>query len=86
VGTGNLARPDRWLSGWLWASFFRNLRLVHERNTTSTGLKTGQGNFHAAFPSAVAIAFFVAGSFLGNLLSQFVIPTESYLVSSQAKF
>ena len=39
-------------------------------NTTSTGLRSGQGDFHAAFPSAVAIASFVTGSFLGNLLSQ----------------
>ena len=39
-------------------------------NTTSTGLRSGQGDFHAAFPSAVAIVFFVTGSFLGNLLSQ----------------
>lgn len=39
-------------------------------NTTMTGVKTGQGNFHAAFASAVAILFFVVGSFLGNLLCQ----------------
>jgi uncharacterized membrane protein YoaK (UPF0700 family) len=39
-------------------------------NTTSTGLKSGQGDFHAALPSALAILFFVTGSFLGNLLSQ----------------
>jgi len=39
-------------------------------NTTSTGLRSGQGDSHAAFLSAVAIVFFVAGSFLGNLLSQ----------------
>jgi uncharacterized membrane protein YoaK (UPF0700 family) len=39
-------------------------------NTTSTGLKIGQGAFHAAIPSAIAIVFFVAGSFLGNALIQ----------------
>ena len=39
-------------------------------NTTSTGLRSGQGSFRAALPSAVAIVFFVTGSFLANLLSQ----------------
>ena len=39
-------------------------------NTTSTGLKSGQGDFYAAFPTAIAIVFFVTGSFLANLLSQ----------------
>jgi hypothetical protein len=39
-------------------------------NTTFTGLKSGQGNFQAALPSAVAVLSFVTGSFLGNLLSQ----------------
>ena len=39
-------------------------------NTTFAGLKSGQGNFQAALPSAVAIVFFVTGSFLGNLLTQ----------------
>jgi uncharacterized membrane protein YoaK (UPF0700 family) len=39
-------------------------------NTTFTGLKSGQGNFEAALPSAIAIAFFVTGGFLGNLLTQ----------------
>ena len=51
-------------------------------NTTSTGLRSGQGDFHAAFPSAVAIVFFVTGSFLGIscLSPDCVIPTESCLV------
>ena len=40
-------------------------------NTTNTGLKTGQGDFQGAFLSTLAIVFFVSGSFLGNLLSQF---------------
>lgn len=39
-------------------------------NTTLTGLRSGQGNFHAAFPSVIAVLSFVTGSFLGNLLSQ----------------
>lgn len=39
-------------------------------NTTMTGLKSGQGDLHAAFAPAVAIVFFVIGSFLGNLLCQ----------------
>ena len=39
-------------------------------NTTITGLKSGQGSFQAALPSAIAIVFFVTGSFLGNLFSQ----------------
>src|ERR1700751_715640 len=39
-------------------------------NTTVTGLKSAQGNFQAALPSAVAVLSFVTGSFLGNLLSQ----------------
>jgi len=39
-------------------------------NTTFAGLKSGQGNFQAALPSAIAIGFFVTGSFLGNLLTQ----------------
>jgi uncharacterized membrane protein YoaK (UPF0700 family) len=39
-------------------------------NTTFAGLKIGQGNFQAALPSAVAIVFFVTGSFLGNLFAQ----------------
>jgi uncharacterized membrane protein YoaK (UPF0700 family) len=39
-------------------------------NTTFAGLKSGQGNFEAALPSAIAIVFFVTGSFLGNLSTQ----------------
>jgi uncharacterized membrane protein YoaK (UPF0700 family) len=39
-------------------------------NTTSTGLKVGQGDFHAAIPAAIAIVFFVLGSFLGNAVTQ----------------
>src|SRR5258708_33951143 len=39
-------------------------------NTTFTGLKSGQGHFHAALPSAIAILSFVTGSFLGNLFTQ----------------
>jgi uncharacterized membrane protein YoaK (UPF0700 family) len=39
-------------------------------NTTFAGLKGGQSNLQAALPSAIAIVFFVTGSFLGNLLTQ----------------
>jgi len=39
-------------------------------NTTTTGLKSGQGDFHAALPTAIAVLFFVAGSFLGTLIIQ----------------
>lgn len=39
-------------------------------NTTSTGVMSGRGNFHAAFLSALAIVSFITGSFLGNLMSQ----------------
>jgi uncharacterized membrane protein YoaK (UPF0700 family) len=39
-------------------------------NTTFTGLKSGQSNFQAALPSAIAVLSFVTGSFLGNLLSE----------------
>jgi uncharacterized membrane protein YoaK (UPF0700 family) len=39
-------------------------------NTTFAGLKSGQGNFQAALPSAIAILSFVTGSFLGNLFGQ----------------
>ncbi len=43
-------------------------------NTTSTGLKIGQGVFQAAIPSAIAIVFFATGSFLGNVLTQSKLP------------
>jgi uncharacterized membrane protein YoaK (UPF0700 family) len=39
-------------------------------NTTFTGLNSGQGNFEAALPSAIAIVLFVTGSFLGNLFTE----------------
>ena len=39
-------------------------------NTTFAGLKSGQGNFQAALPPAIAVLSFVTGSFLGNLFSQ----------------
>jgi len=39
-------------------------------NTTTTGLSSGLGDFHAAIPSAIAVMFFISGSFLGNLLRQ----------------
>jgi uncharacterized membrane protein YoaK (UPF0700 family) len=39
-------------------------------NTTFAGLRSGQGNFHSALPSAIAIVGFVTGSFLGSLFTQ----------------
>jgi uncharacterized membrane protein YoaK (UPF0700 family) len=39
-------------------------------NTTFSGLKIGLGHFDAVLPSAIAIASFVGGSFLGNLMTQ----------------
>jgi len=39
-------------------------------NTTFTGLRSGQQDFHAALAPAIAIVFFATGSFLGNLLTQ----------------
>ena len=40
-------------------------------NTTQTGYNAGLGAFSAAAPSALAILFFVGGSFAGTLLTQF---------------
>jgi len=39
-------------------------------NTTQTGYQIGQGNFAAALPSALAIVFFVGGSFAGAWLAE----------------
>ena len=39
-------------------------------NTTSAGLRSGQDNFRAALPSAIAVLSFVTGSFFGNFFSQ----------------
>jgi uncharacterized membrane protein YoaK (UPF0700 family) len=38
-------------------------------NTTQAGYRAGQGNSWAAVPSALAIVFFVGGSFAGTLLA-----------------
>jgi uncharacterized membrane protein YoaK (UPF0700 family) len=61
VGVRDAPCHDRWLSGWIWTSVPGSLCLVHERK---------QASFHAALPSAIAVLFFVTGSFLGNILSQ----------------
>jgi len=37
-------------------------------NTTQTGYRIGQGDFSAAAPAALAIVFFVGGSFAGSFL------------------
>jgi uncharacterized membrane protein YoaK (UPF0700 family) len=49
-------------------------------NTTFAGLKTGQGFFQAALPSAIAIMFFVMGSFLGNLFTQSMLRYSHRLI------
>jgi uncharacterized membrane protein YoaK (UPF0700 family) len=38
-------------------------------NTTQAGYLSGQGNFAAALPSAIAIVFFLFGSFAGTWLT-----------------
>jgi uncharacterized membrane protein YoaK (UPF0700 family) len=38
-------------------------------NTTQTGAQTGQGHFAAALPSALAIIFYIIGTFAGTLLT-----------------
>jgi uncharacterized membrane protein YoaK (UPF0700 family) len=38
-------------------------------NTTQTGYRIGQGNFAAAVPAALAIVFFLGGSFAGALVA-----------------
>jgi uncharacterized membrane protein YoaK (UPF0700 family) len=49
-------------------------------NTTQTGLMIGQGELASAAPSALAIAFFVAGSFAGALLTHFGQPCSRQLL------
>jgi len=49
-------------------------------NTTIAGLKSGQGNFQAALPSAIAIVSFVTGSFLGNLFGQSRLRHSHHLI------
>ncbi|HMD07535.1 MAG TPA: YoaK family protein [Candidatus Acidoferrum sp.] len=49
-------------------------------NTTFAGLKSGQGTFQAALPSAIAIVFFVTGSFLGNFFRQSRLPYSRRLI------
>jgi len=39
-------------------------------NTTQTGVTTGEGNPWAALPAALAIVFFVAGSFAGTCIAR----------------
>src|SRR5713101_6009795 len=39
-------------------------------NTTIIGLRSGQENFRAALPSAIAVLSFVSGSFVGNLFCE----------------
>jgi uncharacterized membrane protein YoaK (UPF0700 family) len=49
-------------------------------NTTHTGYKTGQGDSWAAVPSALAIVFFVGGSFAGALLAHSAVHRVKRLV------
>jgi uncharacterized membrane protein YoaK (UPF0700 family) len=49
-------------------------------NTTHTGYKTGQGDSWAAVPSALAIVFFVGGSFAGALLAHSAVRRVRRLV------
>jgi uncharacterized membrane protein YoaK (UPF0700 family) len=53
-------------------------------NTTFTGMKLGQGYLHAAIPTALAIAGFFAGSFVGNWVahSQIRNPPRLLLAAS----
>ena len=66
----HLSFPDRWLSGRLRTSRLGNLCLIHERKHDFHRPKDWTGHFDAALPSAIAIASFVSGSFLGNLVTQ----------------
>lgn len=50
--------------------FLRTYVSFMSGNTTFTGVNSGQGDFQAVLPSAIAIVFFVIGSFLGNLFTQ----------------
>jgi len=50
--------------------FLRTFVSFMSGNTTTAGTTSGLGDFRAAIPSAIAVVFFVTGSFLGNLLRQ----------------
>jgi hypothetical protein len=56
------------IAGFMDAYGIRTYLSFMSGNTTQTGYQTGQGNFGAAVPSALAIVFFVSGSFAGALL------------------
>jgi uncharacterized membrane protein YoaK (UPF0700 family) len=55
-------------------------------NTTSTGVYMGQRNFHSALPEAVAILFFLVGTFLGHWIvdSKYRYSHRTVLVASAA--
>jgi uncharacterized membrane protein YoaK (UPF0700 family) len=55
-------------------------------NTTQTGYQTGQGNFGAAVPSALAIVFFGGGSFAGALLAHSAVRRIRRLVFGMVAF
>lgn len=49
-------------------------------NTTTAGLRTGQADFSLAISPAIAIAGFVAGSFVGHLLTNSGLPNANRLL------
>jgi uncharacterized membrane protein YoaK (UPF0700 family) len=55
-------------------------------NTTSTGVYMGQRKFHSALPEALAILFFLVGTFLGHwiVLSKYRYSQRIVLVTSAA--
>jgi uncharacterized membrane protein YoaK (UPF0700 family) len=55
-------------------------------NTTQTGYESGQGHFWAAVPSALAIVFFVGGSFAGALLVHSAVRRIRRLVFGMVAF
>jgi uncharacterized membrane protein YoaK (UPF0700 family) len=55
-------------------------------NTTQTGYNTGQANFGAALPSALAIVFFLGGSFSGALLAHSAVRQIRRLVFGMVAF
>src|SRR6266481_6594686 len=66
----SLYRRERRLSGRIRPSVPENVCVVIERNTTSTGVMSGSGDFRAAFHSGLTVICFVVGSFCASLLLQ----------------
>jgi len=70
VGSEDLACHDRWLSGWIRASFPGNLCFVHERQHDEYRPEEWAGRFSRRLSIRSCHRVLVTGSFLGNLLSQ----------------